>query len=262
YTVPAYTVTASGKTLTVPAAKLAVVAPGAAPVAESPRLMIEIPPGDIYVGMSVPVRVILTDPGDNSVQGLTQVQIVGDTFFADTTSMRQRREISNRNGRPTAAAIAEINVTPLREGTQPLIAQCYAILNRNSTSRLSQILSYNPLLDTEPTNVIVKRVPAEGELPGFTGAIGSFQLEPPRATPESVRAGDPLTLKVTMRGEGNFGRFLPPRTQTSGDWQVFPPTSEVPPANPMVKQGAVSFTYTMIPQSDRAQGTPPVPFSY
>jgi hypothetical protein len=29
-----------------------------------------------------------------------------------------------------------------------------------------------------------------------------------------------------------------------------------------MKQGGVSFTFTMIPQSDRAQGTPPVPFSY
>jgi len=262
YTVPAFTVAASGKTLTVPATKLAVVAAGAAPVDNAPQLVLEIPPGDIYIGMSVPVRVILVDPGDNSIQGLTQLQIVGDTFFADPGTMRQRREIANRQGRPTIVVIAEINVTPLRDGPQPLIAQGYAILNRNSTSRLSQIPSYNPLLDTEPTNLTAKRVPTEGELPGFTGAIGSFQLEPPRVTPESVRAGDPLTLKVTMRGEGNFGRFMPPRAQARDDWQVFPPTSEVPPANPMLKQGAVSFTYTMIPQGDRVQGTPAVPFSY
>ena len=261
-TMPGYSVTASGKTLVVPAAKVSVVAAGAAPVSDSPRLVIELPPGDIYVGMVLPVRVILADPGDNSVQGVSQVQVVGDTFFADTTYLRQRREISNRNGRPVAVVISEVPITPLREGSQPLIAQGYAIMNRNSTSRLSGIPSYTPLLDTDPTNILVKRVPAEGELPGYTGAIGTFQLEPPQAVPNSVRAGDPLTLKVTVRGEGNFGRFTPPRFQGGGDWQVFPPTSELPPMNPMQKQGAIMFTYTMIPQSDRVRGTPPVPFSY
>jgi hypothetical protein len=261
-TMPGYTVTASGKTLAVPAAKVSVVAAGAAPVSDAPRLVIEMPPGDIYVGMVVQVRVLLVDPGDNSAQGLSQVQVVGDTFFADTTYMRQRRELSNRNGRTVAVVISEIPVTPLREGSQPLIAQGYAIMNRNSTSRLSGIPSYNPLLDTEPTNILVKRVPTEGELPGYTGAIGTFQLEPPQAVPNTVRAGDPLTLKVTMRGEGNFGRFTPPRFQGGGDWQVFPPTSEAPPANFMQKQGSVTFTYTMIPQSDRVRGTPPIAFSY
>ncbi len=262
FTMPGYSVTASGKTLAVPAAKVSVVAAGAAPVSDSPRLVVELPPGDIYVGMVVPVRVILVDPGDNSAQGLSQVQVVGDTFFADTTYLRQRREISNRNGRPVAVVISEIPITPLREGSQAFIAQGYAIMNRNSTSRLSGIPSYNPLLDTDPTNILVKRVPTEGELPGYTGAIGTFQLEPPQAVPNTVRAGDPLTLKVTMRGEGNFGRFTPPRFQGGGDWQVFPPTSETPPVNPMQKQGAVMFSYTMIPQSDRVRGTPPIAFSY
>lgn len=261
YVMPAFTATVYGKPVTIPEARLTVVEPGSTPTREAPRLLIELPEGDLYVGQNLPVRVLLPDRGDGLVQGLSQAQLLGEAFLVDMSFMRQRRDVITRNGQAIPVWIVEMAVIPLKEGQHPLMAQGQMIVNP-PTALPGRPVFYIPLIDSDSLTVTVKSVPKDGQLPGFTGAIGSFQLDPSKLSAGEVRAGDPVTLSVQVKGEGNLSRFGLPRLASTRDWQAFPPMSDGTLALQTQFQGFRVFTYTLIPLSDRVKATPPIPFSY
>lgn len=265
YVMPSFVVTAYNKTVTVPEARL-VVAPAGTPTArEAQRLTVELPAGDLYVGQTIPARVIAVDPGDGTLQGLSQVQVNSDAFLADAGVYRVSRAPVTRAGRTFLGLIHEISVTPIRAGTNMLTAQGHAIHLRVLAGQPFPAVSplqANLLLGSDPIPVVVKELPKDGELPGFTGAIGVFSLDPPRLSTNEVRAGDPLILSVTVRGEGNLGRLIPPKLATLREWQTFPPSPDPAPPYVIQQRGTCGFSYTLIPLSDRLKSTPAIPFSY
>ena len=95
-----------------------------------------------------------------------------------------------------------------------------------------------------------------------------------------LRVGDPvrLTVNITNRGDAPLARLVPPPAPTARDWQVVgsadfapahpvrrPPLARLAqgaaPAQPNRLQGVVTFTYTLVPLSEAARATPPIPFS-
>lgn len=256
YVIPPYQGSANGKPVTIPSARLQVLPAGTPVPGRSPRLELEVPPGEFYLGQSIRARVVLLDPGDNSVAGLAQPQAGGDAFVADPGPVAYRRELREEGGRTVVAHVCELLVTPIRAGRLSLTAHGVAALTRPIVTSGISLSNYSPLLDSEPVNVTVKHLPKEGELPGFTGGLGSFQMEPPRTSTNQVRAGEPLTLAVTLRGEGNLHRLLPPPLGWAKGWQMFPPLTETP------MPGVVRFTYTLIPLSQTLAATPAIPFCY
>ena len=74
----------------------------------------------------------------------------------------------------------------------------------------------------------------KGKLPGFTGAIGSFAVGPPKLATNVLRVGDPvkLTVTITNRGEAPLARLVPPPPPKASDWQVFG-SADFAPAQPV-----------------------------
>lgn len=264
YRVPGFMVKAYGRSVSVPAATLQVVA-GLPPNATSAqRLLLETPGREFYVGQSIPVRV-LTPPGpDGSVRVASQIQVRGDDFVVDRSLMMQRVENVLLNGHPQPVYVYETVATPIRNGSLVLAAQGFVstprVLPPTATNPAAMTLSY-PLVDSEPVQLTVRPLPREGVPPGFNGAIGAFQVEPPRLSTNRVRAGDPVQLSVTVRGVGNLERFIPPPPAADTNWQVFPavPDETVPTLVRM--RGFTTFTNTLIPLVSGAQTTPPIPFA-
>ena len=117
-------------------------------------------------------------------------------------------------------------------------------------------------------------------MPGFTGAIGSFDVGPPKLATNVLRVGDPvkLTITITNRSDGPLARLVAPPPPQVREWQVFAAKDYAPPqvapqlqpvappqpglpAQPAAVQGVVVFNYTLIPLTETAQTTPPIPFS-
>jgi hypothetical protein len=259
---PAYNASANGKTVSVPEAHLDVLPADMPAPPPGAQLVVEPPPGEFYIGQNVPVSVVLLDPGDNSVQGLGQVQVAGDAFVAEGGARTYRRETRVVRGRTVAAHVSELLVTPINEGALPLTAQATAALNRPAASSGITLPGYQPLLDSAPALIHVKHLPKDGELPGFTGAIGRFVLDPPHLSSTRVRAGDPVTLTVVVRGEGNFSRLVAPKLTAATGWQVFTPSREAGPASLPGQPGAAVFHYSLIPLTSTVKATPTIPFSY
>ena len=221
----------------------------------------DFPAGDVYIGQLLRITLLLPD-SDGRVRGFNKSQITGEFIFSEPVSYGMRRETVQHDGKSFPAYVEETMVTPLREGPLEIIAQAYAFLTRPLPG-LSNVLQTAPMLiDSDPVTLKVKGLPAQGRLPGFTGAVGNFQVDAPRLSTTDARAGEPLTLTVTLRGNGNLGRLTPPPAPSLPDWQVFPPASESIPPTFIQQRGFVNFTYTLIPLNDRSKATPPIPFSY
>ncbi|MEI8176935.1 MAG: BatD family protein, partial [Candidatus Omnitrophota bacterium] len=102
--------------------------------------------------------------------------------------------------------------------------------------------------------VTVLPLPPEGKPDGFDGTLGDFQLSV-EATPVQVKAGDPITLKMSIRGAGNFESVKVPRLIPQDGFKIY---------DPQVKQGENEkvFEQVIIPDSEKITATPQVRFAF
>ncbi len=263
FTIPAFDLMAYGKPVKVPETTLTVVPVGMAAGHEAPHLLVRLPEEDTYVGQTIRISLLLPDSGDGSVHGMSQPGINGDFIFSEPFPMGLRQETIQRGDKTVQAYVQEVTITPMREGSQELVAQANCVVlqpipgQTNGGGRISQVL-----IDSDPFKLVVKPLPAEGRLPGFTGAVGEFQIEPPKLSTNEVRAGEPLTLTAIIHGEGNLSRLTPPPPPSLHEWQTFPPANDSPSMPGIIRLGAASFSYPLIPLNDQIKSTPAIPFSY
>jgi hypothetical protein len=282
FDVPQFTVNVYGKPVTVPAARLDVVpAPQSAPQPGA-RILLDLPTTNLYVGQAVRARVLMPGSLGGAVQGLAQVQLSGHGFLVDLGGARQRVEAFPFGGGHIPAYVYDTTLTPLVEGKITVFAQGFAAGNHFSGSIVITGTAMIPggpaqytLVETDPVELHVRPLPPEGELPGFTGAIGSFALGPPKLATNVMRVGDVVTLSVTVTnlGEGPLARLVAPPAPHVADWHVFAPTEVGPPmALPLGLPGmpgpgdrllgVTAFNYTLIPLTEQARATPSIAFSY
>ena len=261
FTIPAFTISANSRAVPVPAKTLTVLPAGMDGAVRAPRLQVEVPPGNYYIGQKITLPVAVLDPGDNSIYGLGGLKGEGADFIFDNLAGSQRRAMRDYDGQTVSALIDNLAVVPVREGDLNLVAQAMVVRRPVPGSLQNIFPGYQPLYESPPAVVHVKHLPP-GPLPGFTGLIGRFGVMQPVAAPQIARAGDPMDLIVTVTGEGNLGRLVPPKCPEGPDWQAFPPTPDKTPAILIEQQRSNIFRYTLIPQRAGILSTPVIPFSY
>jgi hypothetical protein len=267
FTVPRYLVYVGGVGVTVPPAELMVTAD--APATPRTALTVSVNPTNPYVGQLVTARVILPGAEDGVLRTLTGVELTGEGFLTDLNSARQQVSMMPRNGRDVPAFIYEAALTPLRPGRVRLAAQGHtAGLQFSGPITITGRVTIPggagqfTLLDADPVTLQVRPLPRGGELPGFTGAVGRFEIETPTLSANVVQVGEPLTLTVQVRGEGHLARLVPPPPPRLREWQVFAARPEATPPQIIAVRGFAQFQYTLIPNTDTVKATPVVPFSY
>jgi hypothetical protein len=68
---------------------------------------------------------------------------------------------------------------------------------------------------TEPVKLIIKSLPDVNKPDDFTGAVGKYTMDV-LAKPTKVKIGDPITLSINIRGEGNIQTIGEPLLSTDG----------------------------------------------
>ena len=280
---PSFVVQVGGKPVTVPSARLVVTPSPPAGTAPATQIILELPVTNLFVGQTVRARVMLPSNPAGQIQVLAQVQVNGDGLLVDAGTARQQISPVARAGRMVTAFVYETTLTPLKAGKLTVLAQGFTAGNRFSGPIVISgnvtipggVPQFN-LVDCEPIELNVRSLPQDGELPGFTGAIGHLSLDPPRLTPNQVQAGDTVKLSVTVHGDGSVARLPAPPPPVARDWQIFsgatepapaqpfvvPPPGTPPESSPGVPGAAIVFTSTLIPLAENVRATPVIPFSY
>jgi hypothetical protein len=255
FTVTNFTVNVSGVPLEIPAASLEVVATNAA-APPARRLALTISATNVFLGEPFRVRVMLPAGPNNAIEALREIQLDGDGLMTDKNALQQSVEPVNLNGQLVPAFVCEMIVTPIAAGPLKFSAQGFTagreftppISIRGPVNLAGGPANYELLL-SDPVEIHARPLPVEGQLPGFTGAIGKFFCDPPQLDTNRLRVGDPVQLKVTFHGEGDLTRLAPPVAPPSRDWEII---ADPPP----------DISFILIPLTDEARATPAIPFSY
>lgn len=269
-TIPAFSITVYGKPVTVPAAQLEVTDSPSSATVPAPRLALQTAGTNLYVGQMLHFTVICPPAASLISQGFSPLELVGPGWLVDQTSFRQRYEAPPRFSTPGTfpQMICELTAAPLQAGHLSAFAQAFFVtrsagpLILNGSGSLNGTLLPYTLLDSDPMDFQVKPLPREGVLPGFTGAVGNFEMGTPEVSTNTVRVGEPLTLRVKIRGDGNLARLTPPPAPKSKDWDIIVSRPDATAPQIIQAQNYTTFEFTFIPLTTSDHATPAIPFSY
>jgi hypothetical protein len=111
------------------------------------------------------------------------------------------------------------------------------------------------------TSCMVLDLPAEGRPGDFTGAVGQFKLSS-ELSENKVTAGDPLTLRMKVSGQGNFDRVRSPMLGDADHWKLYPTTSKFSPVDHSSFRGDKTFEQPVVPTDPGRQTLPGLRFSF
>jgi len=107
----------------------------------------------------------------------------------------------------------------------------------------------------------IEPLPAAGRPVDFSGAVGQFNVQA-EVSPRNATAGDPLTLTLTVNGQGNFDRVTTTGLPETAAWKTYKPSSEFEPADSVGLSGKKAFTQAIVPEQSGHLGVPALAFSY
>jgi len=131
----------------------------------------------------------------------------------------------------------------------------------NLQSLLGREVEQSVTLKAPATSIAVLALPAAGQPPSFSGAVGSFRIET-RASPAQVAAGDPVTVTWNIQGAGNFDRVNSAGIPTDATWKAYRPQATFSPQDSVGREGNKQFEQTVVPLRAGRLPLPAIEFSY
>ena len=117
---------------------------------------------------------------------------------------------------------------------------------------------------TEPVKLIIKPLPVVDKPEDFTGAVGKYTMDV-LAKPTKVKVGDPITLTINIRGEGNIQTIGEPLLAPDGmkDFKAYDYEAKVTITDRGDGiRGEKLFNKVIEPQSEDVNEIPTISFSY
>jgi len=113
-------------------------------------------------------------------------------------------------------------------------------------------------LRTDPIELDIRPLPAEGRPSGFSGAVGRYQLSS-SIDVDSVVVGDPVTLTVTIRGDGNIRTVPAPDLSGASELRVYESGSstEITRKNGVVG-GVKRYELVLVPETEGDKTIPAI----
>ncbi|MCY2990441.1 MAG: BatD family protein [Planctomycetota bacterium] len=109
----------------------------------------------------------------------------------------------------------------------------------------------------KPVTVTVQDAPQEGRPASYAGVIGEFEFQG-QLSPTTVKVGDPMTLTLTLRGQGTLEAVKPPDLAQVPDLAKQFKIYEVTDATAGAER---RFTYSLRPLTAAAKTFPAVPLA-
>ena len=262
YTIPAISVTVNGTKYRTAPVVLTVTRADPSVQNQFAFLRLNVLRQEVYVGEVFPVElqlyVVAADDlqppelkGDGFVvheqvqQGRSQAQ-VGNYMY---TVLTFKLSVSAAKAGKLTLGPAEMNlVLQIRQRADPNdLFGFFNRVQRRPATLASQSVEMNVLPLPTPTP------------PEFTGAIGKFDWQV-TASPTNVTAGDPITLRISIRGRGNLDNLKLPPMNWPG-FRAYQPAS-TSSKDKLGIEGVKTFEQVVIPQDPNISAIPPFSLVY
>lgn len=178
---------------------------------------------NVFLGQAVPVTLRFFLRADRTFQDLLRPSLEGNGFFADPMEELPPATITN-NGVPYYQVTLQTTVVPLRTG--PLEIPSATLQGRHTIdeSNLNSPTAgwTNFVQPSDPLRLGVAPLPTDRP-DDFTGGVGQFLALAPQVEPLVAPAGEPVTLRLGIEGQGNLRAMQKPvldPASTAG-WRVY-----------------------------------------
>ncbi len=239
-------------------------------------LQLVLPKKEFYVGEAVPVEVKAYFPegAQASVTGLPVLS--SEAFTSNQLEQKPTRAEQMINGRVHTVLTWHSAISAVKAGDYSLSTQMPATVivrerRRQTSGSLFDDFFDDPFfgrgaekevtLRSEPDAMKVLPLPAEGQPPNFSGAVGSFVVEA-SASPIKVSAGDPITLTLKVSGAGDFDRITFGMPEPAESWKTYKPKSSFELADSAGYQGTKTFEQVIMPNDAAVTAIPALSFSF
>ncbi len=128
----------------------------------------------------------------------------------------------------------------------------------------SEQTKYSLERQTDPITIAVNPLPEVGKPDDFNGAVGDYTMDVD-IKPAKVNVGDPITMTMTVKGEGNIQTITEPSLYVINDkdFKIYPSETETKvTARKKSIKGEMVFKKVIEPQNDKISHTPAVTFSF
>ena len=244
---------------------------------------VRLPDRELYVGESAPVD-IEVGTRDGVVASLNGVPALsGDAFTLDKLSAQPARRNEVIDGKPFTLFTWHSVVSAVKPGVLSLTMQIPLTVRIPTVRPSGQFPDNSTLGDlfndpafqgffsastekditvsSPPTTFTVRELPTEGRPADFGGAVGKFTIVG-ELTQYQVTAGDPVTLRMRVSGEGNFDRVESPMLSDVEHWKTYQPTSQFASTDNTSYRGEKIFEQPLVATEAGKQILPALHFSY
>ena len=118
------------------------------------------------------------------------------------------------------------------------------------------------VLTTDAITVLVRTLPPQGDVVGFDGAVGQLELQP-TVDRQTTNLGEPVTMRLVVRGTGNIEQLPAPPVPEGDVWRVYAnPTRYSVQDIEGVLVGEKVFEWLLTPQISGQQPLPIITLAY
>ena len=170
--------------------------------------------------------------------------------------------------------LREVALFPTNAGKrviEPLVIRCSVAEGRRRNSLLDAFSLFDDpffgrgrtlLVRSPEVAVEVLPLPGEGRPPEFEGAVGTYRMTS-TLQPPAPRAGDPVTLTISIQGKGNIGAIGEPRLGALPGFKKYDPkVTEEAGDTGSGYGGTRTFEYILIPEAPGTLAIPPARFAF
>lgn len=266
FQIPAREVMLGNQRVTLPAVSFR-VAPQDQTIKEAFFLKLELPDRPLFPGerLSVPLHLYARTDFPTRLQSLPTR--AGEAFLQEDLNQQFQSSRVSRNGMEYNRATWMLVLTPMRPGQHDL-SFSMSILYENPRAPRSRDVFGMPqgraeelLLSTPEYSVEVAEFPRSGRPEHFRGAVGNFEITS-HVDSTRLEVGEPVTLHVTISGQGNLEAIAAPNLLNTENWRVYPPRIRTERSDPALPTGQRIFEIILMPESDTVQHMPIVPFAF
>ena len=230
-----------------------------------------VPKESAYVGEQIPIELRFYFNQRIQYQPYPQGQypiIDGEGFVTKKYPEPSEKQFQ-LNGRPYRVVVYKTALTGVKPGKLELQSANQSFLvstpfgSRNAPGFVDPFEDYQQQVIDVKTNgasIDIKALPTADRPASFSGAVGDFALST-SAQPTKTRTGDPVGMKVTIKGLGNFDRMEPPTLTNTDGWRTYQPSEETEALDDLGLSAVKTFSYPLVAEKP-ATKLPTVEFSY
>ena len=230
-----------------------------------------IPKESAYVGEVIPIELRFYFSQRMQYQPYPQGQyplIDGEGFVTRKYSEPTEKQLES-NGRVYHVVVYKTGLTGVKPGRLDLQSATQSFLvsspfgMRNAPGFIDPTEAFQQQVVDVKTNgasIDIKPLPTADRPATFSGAVGDFTLAT-SAQPTKARTGDPISMKVEIKGLGNFDRIEQPALINTEGWRAYQPSEEIQTLDDLGLSAVKTFNFPLV-AAKQLNRLPTVEFSY